>query len=534
MKIIEFEYVDKNKIITIDREIQSEIITNDLYELYVDEMKRVKRNDIELIPSNYYEQMKYQDPIPSIQFDDELWKTSIEPKLPTLIQNTLLPFQKQAIFRMYHKKRLMNACDMGLGKSIQAISIIHAFSNEEKGDLIVCPGSLRSNWKNEFKKWAPEKKIIVIDSIDKKKEKEIVHEFLYSKSTVMITSYELASKLIGLLKPAARKRNYFNSIIVDESHYLKEPTSKRYCLLRNIMEHSNQLFLLSGTPSPNRPAELQGQLALIDPNTFSNRRVFCDRYCNGYIDQYGRYNDRGCSKRRELGFLLSYYMIRLRKDDCLSDLPDVSRNKMILPCHVEKDKYSDKLNRVKDIIESKRSGLLEVQQLVSKLFLETSYAKIESVLEYIRNNIENDDMEKTIIFCTHRCMYEAIENLLENKCNYISICGNTPKESRQKLIDRFLKGDAKIALLTLGTCSTGLTLTPVRNMIFTELHWCPSIIQQAECRINRIGGAKGLEYTYLLGENTLDEYIFSKLSKKTDIVNSIIDQNELDNMFLTF
>lgn len=535
MKVLEFEQIARDKIVTFERGYRSETITTDMYDLYVEEGKSVPRHDIELIPTTYYLMMKRGQPIQEIAFDEHQWNTELEPKLPNRIQTSLLEFQKKAIYQMFKKKRCLNASEMGLGKTLQAISMIHINEIPTKSDLIICPGSLRTNWKNEFEKWAPDAKIHVITTIgSKEKEKELLKTFLYSKS-IYITSYELASRLFGLLAPKARQRGYFNTIIVDESHYMKEPTSKRFTHLKPVMECANHLYLMSGTPSPNRPAELYNQLCLLDHDVFNDRKKFCDRYCNGYVDSYGRYNDRGCSKLLELSYLLSLYMIRLRKDMCLTDLPDITRTKLTIPCNIEKGSYFQKVKRAVDMLESSRSGLLELQQLVSQLFIETAFAKIEPVLEFVRNLTADEQSEKTILFCTHRCMYDAIENELQDgKVKFISICGMTPKETRQEKIDRFLKGDATFALLTLGTCSTGLTLTPVRNMVFTELHWCPSIIHQAECRINRIGGAKGLEYTYIIGENTLDEYIFSKLSQKSDIVNLIVDQNEINNIFQTF
>jgi SWI/SNF-related matrix-associated actin-dependent regulator 1 of chromatin subfamily A len=122
-------------------------------------------------------------------------------------------------------------------------------------------------------------------------------------------------------------------------------------------------------------------------------------------------------------------------------------------------------------------------------------------------------------------MFEAVCGFLrESGVEMIGICGTTPMGTRTASIDRFLHVDAvNVAVLTLGTCSTGLNLVPVTHMIFLELQWTPAIIHQAECRINRIGGARALTYEYVLARGTLDRYVFGMLSKKNEVVNAIVD-----------
>ena len=72
----------------------------------------------------------------------------------------------------------------------------------------------------------------------------------------------------------------------------------------------------------------------------------------------------------------------------------------------------------------------------------------------------------------------------------------------------------KVALLSITAAGTGLTLTAASIVVFTEMHWTPSIMVQAEDRAHRIGQEKSVNCYYLFAKGTLDPNIYRKLQKK--------------------
>ena len=297
-KMISFEFLERNHIQTFDQKKPAETITEAAYEFYVDEVKNTSRTDIELIPQSYF-QVLTSYPI-----------RPLDVKCPT---DALKPYQVKCVSEMVARKRVMNACLMGMGKTVQAICAMYLLRSDSKGDLVICPGSLRSNWKNEFTKWAPDVPVQLISKVGAAKDQiqqAINQVFTFSKG-VTIISYELFAKLAGCIKVSQRKKSYFNTIVCDESHYLKDSESRRYRNLFPFLQSAPHIFLMSGTPSPNRPVELYAQLKLLDHKTFSSKRTFSDRYCAGYTDRWGVYCDRGASRTGELAHLLSRYMIRV-------------------------------------------------------------------------------------------------------------------------------------------------------------------------------------------------------------------------------
>ena len=527
--VLTFEYVDADKIITKERGVQvkGETITPQLYQIYNAEKSRVDRSDIELIPPTFFRFLNNNDGIDTIRFNQHDWCQHIAPKLSLKINQALMPFQKHAIYRMVKHKRALNAADMGLGKSLQGLSALLIKRNPKKGDLILCPGGLRANWAAEIKKWVGEDiEVHVITKGGKKNQENSIKTMLFA-SGIKIVSFDMAATFFKALTPKARNRPYFNTVILDESHNLKNANTKRFVNLCDVIKNATNLFLLSGTPCPNRPVEFFSQFSLLQPGAFKDKRAFTDRYCDGKRDRFNRYDDRGASNLRELAYLTRKMVIRMRREDFLNDLPALTRQRVILsPSSYPKAFKSlmKEFNECAKKVNEDEYAAQKLQTLASQMFRETAKIKEKPVIEYLQQFTEVN-RDKTVLFVIHQTMFNAVSAYLtESKQGFIAISGKTKMNERMGLIKEFLENPKiKYALLTLGSCSTGLNLIPAPQMLFLELSWEIAAMLQAECRINRIGGAKHLRYWYLICEQTLDERVFNKLLLKLSNTNMVLE-----------
>ena len=126
-----------------------------------------------------------------------------------------------------------------------------------------------------------------------------------------------------------------------------------------------------------------------------------------------------------------------------------------------------------------------------------------------------------IVFCYHMELMTAVCSVLD--CPYIRIDGSTPQQKRQDLVDDFQEGRAKVAVLSLGAASTGLTLTATSLVLFAELYFVPGTILQAEDRVHRVGQTKVCDIRYIIAEGSLDDYIFKMLYYKLQTLDSVLD-----------
>lgn len=534
MTKIDFEYVDDNTILYKEggRVIKDEELDNATYGIYVDAKKNGTYAQCNLIPQCYYPILSGNNGPDKQYYDETFWTTSVAPRLTEPINNALFPFQKNAVYKMIKTRRCMNAASPGLGKSIQGLCCIAFFRNTTKGDVIICPSYLRSNWLNEIKTWLPHElpNTVIIDKAGKNDLDNALNTLIYHKG-IKIISYDMMANMFSKFKKGTTVRNIFNTVLMDESHFLKDASTKRYRNISGPVKRSNQVFLLTGTPSPNRNKELFTQFSLLHPHDFYDYRVFTNRYCDGHLDKFKHYDDRGASNVAELSYLMTKMVIRMRREDYIEDLPDVFRTKVIVKSKTvsklfmkKKKKFIEELGN----IDSDENAKFKVQALASEMFRDTAIIKIQPVLEYMSSYVNSMDLEKTILFCKHQTMVKAIEEFFEQNGwsgKYITISGQTDMKHRPDLIARFRDpdNDCMFALLTVGSCATGLNITPIRRMIFLELDWSPSTLDQCECRIRRIGGANKLQYSYIICDNTLDEMVFNKLARKTALTNEVVD-----------
>ena len=473
----------------------------------------------------------------NVDLDPYLFEKEIRERLSPEINEALRPAQRDAVSRMIRAKRCINGAGMGTGKTIQGIACVvyhHAKSRHANAnanaitpvDLVLCPAYLAANWKSEFLKWNPQRAVHLLKS----------GAAALSPTDVNIVSYDTAARVFAEGVPAGFA---IRTALCDESHYLKNRTSKRFQALAPVLRRADNLFLLTGTPLHNLTRDLFAQFHLVRPDYFKSYYAFADRYCDRKIDVHGHFDDRGASNVEELAAVKRHVIIRIRAEDVAKEdetPTKVSRKRIPLVCPIPgkfaalREKYADTLAR----IDQDARAVQKAQQMASEMFHLTAEIKRDPVVDYLRKRLTE---ERTVIFCTHQSMFRAIVDLmremeadrgLARDEGFVAISGETPMKKRPEFIQRFLDpaGSCRYAVLTTGSCATGLNIIPVKSMIFAELDWCPATLDQCECRIRRIGGAKELTYEYLVCDGTLDGKVFDKIMRKSDLARRIVDNGK--------
>ena len=140
-----------------------------------------------------------------------------------------------ARFSQGHKGALI-ADEMGLGKTIQAIGLLNAFTDINRV-LIVCPASLKLNWRSELAKW-----------------------LLRTDMALTIINYDILKKL--------PKDVTYDLLILDEGHRVKNPKAQRTKYVMALKSRCKHILTLTGTPILNKPLELWTTLQILDPGTW--------------------------------------------------------------------------------------------------------------------------------------------------------------------------------------------------------------------------------------------------------------------------
>ena len=428
------------------------------------------------------------------------------------IWEKLYPYQREGvttILTKFHSRALL-ADDMGLGKTMQGVAWID-YAHERR-TLILCPSYLRYHWLSQLEAYVDASVAV----LRKKKDLDALRS-----AAIHIVSYDM---LHGC------SLGTYETVLCDESHYLKNRLAKRTKAAMPIMRRARNLLLLSGTPAVNRPIELFTQLHALQPRWFRTYTAFAMRFCNAKRTQYGL-DVRGSSCVEELNYILTRgLMLRRRKEDML-DLPPKTREnwRLELPDSALKDirKGWSEWHRLNEVIhtsgseEAKQEAFFQRKSLMSEMFRRTCAAKKSAVVRFVRDMVER---EKFILFAYHKDMLDALEESMD--VPYIRIDGSTAAEKRPELVERFQTDDnVRIALLSIGAAGTGLTLTAASTVVFAELYWVPGALLQAEDRVHRISQQKPVTIHYLIGAKTLDERVFPILIDKLKSLDAVVDNN---------
>lgn len=129
------------------------------------------------------------------------------------------------------------------------------------------------------------------------------------------------------------------------------------------------------------------------------------------------------------------------------------------------------------------------------------------------------------MFAYHQNVLNFYEDHFKREnIGYIRIDGKVTPKDRNKFVQDFQHNNqTRVAVLSISTCSQGLTLTAASTVVFAEIIWTPSIMLHAEDRAHRISQQNCVNVYYLYGANTVDDIIFSMIDMKSEVVANALD-----------
>lgn len=228
----------------------------------------------------------------------------------------LKPHQKDAVQFLLDRKKCILADDMGLGKTVS--TAVASIEGNFDAVLIICPASLKTNWKKELLWYVPERDITIIDTFNEKTKGEMEKFLGYGEgrsglsvdelkneakemgtwrdNRYVIISYDILGRFYEIPKTWSKEnveKAFANSpllqyiankkalIIIDEAHRLSVKTSIRYKVIKDLIKRGNpdSVYLLTGTPITNNPENLFCVLQLIENTVTADWQYYVDRYC---------------------------------------------------------------------------------------------------------------------------------------------------------------------------------------------------------------------------------------------------------------
>lgn len=456
-------------------------------------------------------------------------------KLDSLLKVNLYPYQKEGIRFAAKAGKAIIADEMGLGKTIQAIGTAELLRKEGliESILILCPTSLKYQWRSEIRKFTNAEVYVIEGSHLKRKEAYNRHE------PYKIISYNSACndiKILGKLQT--------DMLIMDEVQRLKNWNTQISMAARKI--ESDYSVILSGTPLENKLDELYSIVEFVDNFRLAPYYSFKEEHI--LSDETGKV--LGYRNLNEIGKQLSDILIRRRKKDVKLQMPKrVDKNLFVPMTKEQMDMHSEWQNIVRMIVlkwqkhhflseKDRKKLLLNLSQM--RMVCDSSYildqktrydTKVDECINLI-SDIVCEEGEKVVVFSQWERMTRLIAKELKEKgIGFEYLYGGVPSEKRKDLVDNFMNNPESRVFLSTDAGSTGLNLQAAATIINIDLPWNPAVLEQRIGRIYRLGQQNNIQVINLVAPHSIEESMVGKLRFKTSMFEGVLDDGE-DSIFV--
>lgn len=478
----------------------------------------------------YSDVIDYLAEIKDAQYRERYLSKVTDGDLDKLLKTRLYEYQKEGVRFAFAKGKSVIADEMGLGKTVQAIAAVELMRRAGliSSALILCPASLKFQWKTEIERFTDSGATIIEGAQSKRKE-------LYaSEAFYKIVSYHTLSNDIRELANFRAE-----CLVMDEVQRIKNWNTQISRAARKV--RSDYSIVLSGTPLENKLEELYSVMEFVDQYCLGPYYKFIETATvkdeTGKIVAYKNLN--------LIGERLSSRLIRRRKADVAVQLPSRTDQNLFVPMTPQQQELHDeyktgvaqlvsKWKRAHFLSDTDRKRMLlllsQMRMVCDSTYIldqETRYdTKIDEAMNIVRNVIESGD-EKIVIFSQWERMTRLIASDLEKDgVGYSSLNGRVPSEARSVLIGKFQEDPQCRVFLSTDTGSTGLNLQVASLVINLDLPWNPAVLEQRIGRIYRIGQSRNVQVINMISKNSFEERLLATLNVKSALCDGVLDGGE--------
>jgi SNF2 family DNA or RNA helicase len=445
--------------------------------------------------------------------------------------------------------------------------------------LIVCPNTLKKNWKREFALWWPGVNVEVIKGSAGQRRKQLASdadvyvinwESLRSHSRLApYGSVALArckdcgghDERISENRCEVHRRELneidFKSVIADEIHRSKEPKSKQTRALWAATADAPFRFALTGTPIANDVLDLWSILHWLSPEEWPSKTRWVDRTVDTMLNAFGGMMVLGVKPHMQEEFYaaINPRMRRMLKARVLPWLPEVLFERRDVEMSTKQKKA---YGQMRDMMIAELEGgdaltapspltqttrLLQFASSYAEMVIDETSGESRVILaepsckvDALMNDISSGDFgsDSVAVCAVSRQLIELLSNAMTKaKIPHGLITGAQTEDERQEAIDDFQSGRIKWILFTAQAGGVGVTLTAARRLVMLQRPWSLVDHKQAHARVHRIGSEihDSVIITDYVTEGTIEERVIQALETKADNFEQIVrDKAQLLSM----
>ena len=518
------------------------------------------KGNVLFLHKSQYTLLKQLPGLPEQAGENEQTEESVA--LPCELRAVLRPYQREGyewMYRLYRNQ--LGGCladDMGLGKTLQTIALLLKYKQEgvrskpsrtvaEAGvqldlfeamaeraevqeqtgkpefhtNLVVVPASLVHNWRNEFRKFAPQLSVTIYAGQNRLD----LRPYLQRSDVVIVTYHTLRNDIDYF------SRLSFGFVIADEAQTLKNPGSQIHQAVLRI--RGKWFIALSGTPVENSLSDLWAILNLVNRNMLGTLHFFKTHFIRPILaDVEGRAS-------AALRKLIAPYILRRTKEEVLADLPELTSELVVCePEEAQQKMYEEEQSRVRNYILGKRErqeelrsdfmvlkALIRLRQIANHpRLVEPEYTqdsgKFREVFRMLGEVIGAG--HKVLVFSSFVKYLNLVAQEVEQRgWKYAMLTGTTTDRERE--IRHFASDQTcQLFLISLKAGGVGLNLTEADYVFILDPWWNLAAENQAVSRAHRMGQKRAVFVYRFITAGTLEEKILAIQQRKQRLADAVI------------
>ena len=446
------------------------------------------------------------------------------PLRTTLLKLPLLPYQLDGIAFAAGAGRAVLADDMGLGKTMQGIGTAELLAREAeiRKVLIICPASLKSQWRSEIQRFC-DRDVQLIHGAAAERQTQYGNDCFFT-----VCNYEQVLRDI-----LAIERNPSDLIILDEGQRIKNWESKTSRVVKGL--RSRFALVLSGTPLENRLDDLYSIVQFIDDRRLGPGFRFFNKH--RVVDEKGKV--LGYKNLGELRETLKPILLRRTRESVQLELPERTTEFVrIAPSAEQIEMHRSHMQIVATIVRKKFISEMDLLRLQKELLVcrmtangtflvdkqRPNYSTKLERLDELFESLFDEEGRKVVLFSEWTTMLDLIEPLLrKRKLDFVRLDGSVPQKKRQELVHRFQTDAGCRLFLTTNAGSTGLNLQAANTVVNIDLPWNPAVLEQRIARAHRMGQSRSVQVFVLVTEGTIEESLLATIAAKKDLALAALD-----------
>ena len=465
---------------------------------------------------------------------DRLFPKGLDsPRFDKLLTVKLYDYQKKGVLFAARAGRALIADEMGLGKTIQAIAAAELYKREFGASkiLIVCPTSLKYQWKTEIERFSKNKAHVIEGGIiSRRKQYEEVTE------PYLIAGYHTVKNDLQELNDLD-----FDILILDEAQRIKNWATQTSAAIKKLK--STYAFVLTGTPIENKLEELYSIMQVIDQFRLPPLYLFLEKY---QIKDPDTGRVVGFKDLKQISETLSNVLLRRTKKQVLKQLPGRMDKTLLVPMTEDQkiihDEYKEVVAKLvarwqrQRFLKEKDRKRLMLSMSKMRMACDSTYildqttrhdTKVNELMAILEEFFTNDDTGKVVIFSQWKRMLDLVQQEMEDRdVGYQFLHGSIPSSKRGDLLKNFKEDPDCHVFLSTDAGGVGLNLQAASLVINLDIPWNPAVLEQRIARVWRMGQENAVQVINLVSAGTIEHRMLGVLKFKASMAKGVLDDGQ--------